>query len=294
MGRYIKQIWQREFERQRALKQSKSAFVDIWQPPGSDLLDLSRVRCNEGPIGFALDAVSQWHTNYRFVNGFLAEMEATIAFSPLENWGQEGCDPSKPVSLHPARYRSGGDHASSTPAAPRGSSEGTSSQHRPRAQRKQAAGHAAPFRREEHPPANVNFYVPRAESGILGCDGCGREGHTAEQCYSRKHPNWIAQHATVKWKDSAIAKEIRKLANENLRSLPLDGVQWLPEDKLWDEGEKLKAWKARMASTTVQSQHSSNQPDQNSDKVIHLGVVRGGSYVYPSLQGTIASMSMES
>ncbi len=31
------------------------------------------------------------------------------------------------------------------------------------------------FRREEHPPANVNPYAPRAESGIPGCDGRGRE-----------------------------------------------------------------------------------------------------------------------
>ncbi len=98
----------------------------------------------------------------------------------------------------------------------------------------------------------------------------------------------------MKWKDSAIAKEIRKLANGKLRSLPPDGVQWLPEDNLWSGGEKLKAWKARIASSTVQPHHSSNQPDQNRGKVFHLGVVRGGTDVYPSLQGTIASMSMES
>jgi hypothetical protein len=94
LGRCIKQIWQRELERQRALKQSKPVFVYKRQPPGSDLLDQNRVRCNEGPIGFVLDVISQWHKNYRFVNSFLAEMEATIAFSPLENWGQEGYDPS--------------------------------------------------------------------------------------------------------------------------------------------------------------------------------------------------------
>jgi hypothetical protein len=172
LGRYIKTIRQRELERQRALKHSKPTLVYKWQSPGSDLLDHNRVRCNEGPIGFALDMIFQWHKNYRFVVGFLDEMESTIAFSPLENWGQEEYDPSKPVSLHPERHRSGGDHASSAPAAPRDSSEGTSSQQRPRAQRKQAAGRAAPFRREVHPPANVNPHAPRAESGILGCDGC--------------------------------------------------------------------------------------------------------------------------
>ncbi len=79
-----------------------------------------------------------------------------------------------------------------------------------------------------------------------------------------------------------------------MRSLPPDGVQWLSEDNFWAGGEKLKAWKAKLASATVQSQHSSNQPDQNRGKVFHLGVVRGGTDVYPSVQGTIASMSMES
>jgi hypothetical protein len=44
-GRYLKQLWQRELERQKALRQSKPAFVYKWQPPGSDLLDL-----NNGPL----------------------------------------------------------------------------------------------------------------------------------------------------------------------------------------------------------------------------------------------------
>ncbi len=62
------------------------------------------------------------------------------------------------------------------------------------------------------------------------------------------------------------------------------------EGNLCAEGEKLKVWKARIASSTVQS-----QPDQNRGKVFHLGAVRGVSDVYPSVQGTIiASMSMES
>ncbi len=65
------------------------------------------------------------------------------------------------------------------------------------------------------------------------------------------------------------------------------------EGNLWAEGEKIKAWKARIASSTVQSQHSVTSSTKTA-VVIHLGVVRGGSDVYPSLQRTIASMSMES
>ncbi len=158
----------------------------------------------------------------------------------------------------------------------------------PRAQRKQAAGPAAPIRREDRLPANEDPYAPRAartEAGILGCDGCGRERHAAEQCYFKRHTNWNTQHGTVKRNDSAIAKEIRLLANGYLRSLPPDGVQWLPDDKLWIRGEKLKAWKAKWASSTNRSHDAKsaqvNPPDQIRGKIFHLGVVRGGTDVYP-------------
>jgi hypothetical protein len=246
--------------------------------------------------------ISQWHKEYRFVVGFLEEMEATVAFSPLENWGSDLFDASKPLGFNPAQHQANRDQTSTAPAAPRGSSEGTSPSQQPRAQRKQAAGPAAPIHREDRLPANKNPYAPRAartEAGILGCDGCGREGHAAEPCFCKRHPNWNTQHATVKRKDSAIAKEIRLLANGYLRSLPPDGVQWLPDDKLWIGGEKLiKAWKAKLASFTNRSHDAKsaqgNPPDQNRGKIFHLGVARGSTDVYPSVQGTLASRSMNS
>jgi hypothetical protein len=207
------------------------------------------VRCNEGPIGFALDVISQWHKEYRFVVSFLEEMEATVAFSPLENWGSDVFDVPKPLGFKLAQQQACRNQFFAAPTAPRGSSEGTSSMQRPRAKRKQAAGHAAPIRQEDRLHANPirqedrlhanpirqedrlhaneNLYAPRAaraEAGILGCDGCGRKGHTAEQCFCKRHPNWNTQQGSVKWKDSAIAKEIRHLANGNLRSLPPEGV----------------------------------------------------------------------
>ncbi len=37
VSRYLKRIWQRELERQKALKQNQPAFAYKWQPPGSDL-----------------------------------------------------------------------------------------------------------------------------------------------------------------------------------------------------------------------------------------------------------------
>ncbi len=72
-------------------------------------------------------------------------------------------------------------------------------------------------------------------------------------------------------------------------------MQWLPADKVWIEGEQLRAWKARIAAPFKRSQNISsavgNPPDQIRGKSIHLGVVRGGTDVYPSVQGTLASSS---
>ena len=113
------------------------------------------------------------------------------------------------------------------------------------------------------------------------------------------HPNWNADHATVKWKDTAVAKEIKLLANGRVRSIPPDGVQWLPADKLWIGGELLRAWKDRLAAPFSQTQKASsatagNPPDQPRGKSIHLGVVRGGTELYPSVQGALTSSPMYS
>ncbi len=127
LGRYLKRIWKRELERQKAIKQSKPAFAYKRQPPGPELHEGNRVRCNEGPIGFALDVIFQWHKEYRFVVSFLEEMEATVAFSPLENWGSSHVfDASKPLGFKLAQQRASRNQTSTAPAATRGSSEGTS------------------------------------------------------------------------------------------------------------------------------------------------------------------------
>jgi hypothetical protein len=102
LDRFLKRLWQRVLERQRALKRSKPTFAYKWQPPGPDLLEGNRVRCNDGPICFALDVISQWHKEYRFVVGFLEKMEATVAFPPLENLGSDIFDASKPLGFNPA------------------------------------------------------------------------------------------------------------------------------------------------------------------------------------------------
>jgi hypothetical protein len=62
-------------------------------------------------------------------------------------------------------------------------------------------------------------------------------------------------------------------------------------------GELLRSWKANIlgpsnraqAATTAQGQ----RPDQNRGKIFHLGVVRGGSDVNTSVQGTLTSTSSD-
>ncbi len=103
----------------------------------------------------------------------------------------------------------------------------------------------------------------------------------------------------MKYKDSVIAQEIKRLTNGQLRYLPPEGVQWLPADNVWVGGELLRAWKDRITAPFYRSQAAStaqgNPPDQhNRGKTFHLGVVRGGTDVYPSVQGTLTSMSTDS
>ncbi len=118
-------------------------------------------------------------------------------------------------------------------------------------------------------------------------------------CRSNRRPNWNAKHATVRWKDTEVAQQIKLLANGKVRSLPLDGVQWLSADRVWIGGEHLRAWKARITIAPFKRpKHASsavnNPPDHNRDKSMHLGVVRGGIDVYPSVQGNLASPSKNS
>jgi hypothetical protein len=136
-----------------------------------------------------------------------------------------------------------------------------------------------------------------AEATALGCEGCGRRGHPAAQCKSFRHPNWNSQHARVPYKDSVIAQAIKRLTNGQLRSLPPEGLQWLPADEVWNGGGLLRIWKAKILAPFNRAQTATtaqgHRPDQNRGKTFHLGVVRGGSDVYPSVQEALTSTSSD-
>jgi hypothetical protein len=133
---------------------------------------------------------------------------------------------------------------------------------------------------------------------VLGCEGCGKRGHSAAQCGHQNHPNWSTQFATVLFKDSAIGKAIKSLADGNVRSLLPDGVQWVPEGNYWTRGDKLQSWLDKIRGPSISaapaaSSAQGNRSDQHRGKRFHLGVVRGGKDVYPSVQGTLTSTSTD-
>jgi hypothetical protein len=195
--------------------------------PGPSLLEDNRFRCYEGSIGFALDVISQWHKELAFVLRFLHSMEAMPAYHSTEYAlpADNGNDTRFPVA---AKYNRGGD-SRAVKSPTRAPKEGTSSAQPPRTQLPTREPNA-PMRRMERTTAGDP--APRAVRMDVGCEGCGRKGHTAEQCKCKRHPSWNSQHATVKWKDCAVAQEIKVLTNGEVRFLPLDGVQWIPADRL--------------------------------------------------------------
>jgi hypothetical protein len=199
------------------------------------------------------------------------------------------------VANPPTMNTGEGDRVVRAPATERVAGEGSRPGPQPRAQQRQAAG-LLPFKRQEvyYYSAQNNYYGPRAAraeaSVLVGCEGCGRKGHIVAQCNSRNHPNWNNQHAMISYKDSAIAQAIEHRVNGHLRSLPPEGVQWIPEDDVWIGGELLKSWirtpyHRKQTATSAQG----NRPDQDRGKSFHLDVIRGGTDVYPSVQGTVSS-----
>jgi hypothetical protein len=97
----------------------------------------------------------------------------------------------------------------------------------------------------------------------------------------------------VLYKDSVIAQAIKRLTNAQLRSLPSEGVQWLPAGDVWTEGDLLRSWKAKIVAPSNRAQTATtaqgHRHGQNRGKTFHLGVVRGGTDVYPFVQGTLTS-----
>ncbi len=164
LGSYIREHWIRELERQNAIKQSKPDIAGKRQPPGPELLEESRFRCYEGPIGFGLDVISQWHRELAFVLRFLHAMNSAPVYHSFEFGNAVGAVDTSRVPTPTAEEKGGGGRAAWAPA--RAATEGTSSAQPPRAQQKRAADPPTPIRREERPTAGDSHYAPRAARSI--------------------------------------------------------------------------------------------------------------------------------
>jgi hypothetical protein len=111
LGRHLGIMWQRELKRRTHLSEVRPEFASEWQLPGADLLEENRFHCNDGPIGFALDAISQWHKQLTFAVQFLLGMEAAPTFSPLEYANAYGTEAHSQVPAPYSNNRGGGSRA---------------------------------------------------------------------------------------------------------------------------------------------------------------------------------------
>ncbi len=217
LGNFLKESWSEQLKRQNGVKQNMAPFTAFkWQPPGPDVLSENISLCSCGLIGFALVAISQWHKELRRSLRFLRGLEATITFPSRKGTRDStGALVTSKVTNPPGQYGVAGGPARD-PAAQSGATEGSRPRPQHRAKQRNAAGPPAAKRQEARPPAQDSYYGPRAtsaETTAMGCEECGRKGHTASMCKISRHPNWNSQHATVPYKNSVIGQAIKRLTN---------------------------------------------------------------------------------
>ncbi len=109
-------MWQRELGHRSNLSEVRPEFASEWQPPDADMQEENRFHCNDGPIGFALDAISQWHKQLTFVVRFLHAMEAAPAYSSLEYANAYGTADHSQVPAPYSNNRGGGSRTAQATA----------------------------------------------------------------------------------------------------------------------------------------------------------------------------------
>jgi hypothetical protein len=83
-----------------------------------------------------------------------------------------------------------------------------------------------------------NYYGPNAaptSEQHATCKGCGRKGHTPDNCTRKEHPNWNSEHTRVRFADTAASQAIaREAKGTYLSCLPPSGVVWDPISQQWE------------------------------------------------------------
>jgi hypothetical protein len=230
LGAYLWTHWlAEESKRQHALNRpaitaaetAGTNAVQQWFPPDSTST-ASRPRSKMGPIGLIIDLHSQWHDEVLRASNILTSMGASIiipsgpppaAYIPL----------GKPLSSNytiPKRAPAP-DPPAETTVFPH-SNSGAHSATKPRDEQRTQSAHSRADYYGPNPAATSSQHAKK-------CEGCGRKGHTPDNCDRKEHRNWNPVHGHVLFADTAVGQAIaREAKGTYLSCLPPFGVVWDP------------------------------------------------------------------
>ncbi len=130
------------------------------------------------------------------------------------------------------------------------------------------------------------------------CEGCEKGIHKAADCQSRVHPNWNHAHERMRLRDTNVGKAIRQLAGAGTKftGLPPDGVVLDANTGEWEGRKAFQDWREKLRksnkSSGTEGEPFPSNPVAHSvhrGKPLHLGVIRGTSDVYQSVEGVLQS-----
>jgi hypothetical protein len=111
--------------------------------------------------------------------------------------------------------------------------------------------------RLQQPVHSRDYYGPNAaptSKQHAKCEGCGRKGHTPDNCTRKEHPNWNSEHTRVTLADTAAGRTIaREAKGTYLSCLPPSGVVWDPISQQWEECKALQDWRRKIERTCARS-----------------------------------------
>ncbi len=101
MGKFLSNLCTEELGRRLAAQRGGASHGE-WQPPTALRADASSPRGKEGPIGFALDVLSAWHTELLRSLQFLARIKAEVII-PSSQGPQRALNVENATSQAPRR-----------------------------------------------------------------------------------------------------------------------------------------------------------------------------------------------
>jgi hypothetical protein len=96
MGRYLSELWAKELKRQLAGHRGEQKSTG-WRLPTTLRSAATTPRSYDGPIGFALDVLSAWHTDLLLSLQFLTRIKVEVVV-PSAQGPQQVLDVSAGIS----------------------------------------------------------------------------------------------------------------------------------------------------------------------------------------------------